>query len=226
MHVGLWEYLDAYRPALDAAAADDPSLPNATALRWGIAVHPYDAGDPRQNLSASGIYTFATLDENVAAVQCAWLGAAAGVPAAACGDWPQTQVYASEQGWPYNNVTMTKELQVGGPGVTGAMRPDIQVLPACLTHACCCCCRRATSVTRTASLSLRCGLADELEVALPVHGTLLSLPRRCCHPQGVWAVSHNFAQGDGPSSQGDAGDFSLIDYYPEVLRGFANGPRR
>lgn len=114
MHVGLWDYLSYFWPALDAAAADDPTLPNATALRWGVAVHPYDDGDPRHNLSAAGIYTFATLAENVADVQCAWLGKPeyGGVPPAQCGEWPQTQMYASEQGWPYNNVSMTKDLQV------------------------------------------------------------------------------------------------------------------
>lgn len=73
MHVGLWDYLTYFWPALDAAAAADATLPNATSLRWGIAVHPYDAGDPRGNLSSSGIYTFATLSEMVADVQCGWL---------------------------------------------------------------------------------------------------------------------------------------------------------
>ena len=114
MHVGLWDYLTYFWPALNAAAADDPSLPNATALRWGIAVHPYDDGDPRHNLSSSGIYTFATLSEMVADVQCEWLNKAqyGGIPSTQCSEMPQTQMYASEQGWPFHNVTMTKSLQV------------------------------------------------------------------------------------------------------------------
>jgi hypothetical protein len=166
MHVGLWDYLTYFWPALDAAAAADATLPNATSLRWGIAVHPYDAGDPRGNLSSSGIYTFATLSEMVADVQCGWLTQYGGVPAAECGSWPQTQMYASEQGWPYNNVTMTKALQARN---------------ICYAH--------------------------ELSLA-----------------QGVWAVTHNFAQGAGPSSQGDAGDFSLIPYLPLVAANLSNGP--
>ena len=31
-------------------------------------------------------------------------------------------------------------------------------------------------------------------------------------------------QGDGPSSQGDGNDFSLIDYYPQVAANLSNGP--
>jgi hypothetical protein len=37
-------------------------------VNWGLVVHPYDAGDPRQDMWANGIYTFATL-QNIADYQ-------------------------------------------------------------------------------------------------------------------------------------------------------------
>lgn len=97
-HIGLYELLDAVWP-----------LVNLT-VPWGIAVHPYDAGDPRANLSAHGIYTFATLRADVAEYQCRKLAEVAGVPLADCYAWPQTQMWASEQGWP-QGPTMNKTLQ-------------------------------------------------------------------------------------------------------------------
>ena len=54
-HVGLYEFLDAFWPLV---ATDE--------YGWGICVHPYDAGDPRQDLLDQGIYTFATLRNGVA----------------------------------------------------------------------------------------------------------------------------------------------------------------
>ena len=97
-HVGLYELLDAVWPLLNAT------------VPWGVAVHPYDAGDPRANLSARGIYTFATLRADVAEYQCRKLAEVAGVPLADCYAWPQTQMWASEQGWP-QGPTMNKTLQ-------------------------------------------------------------------------------------------------------------------
>lgn len=43
--------------------------------------------------------------------QCQKLHAVLGVPLQQCWQWPQTQLWASEQGWPYNNVTMPKSKQ-------------------------------------------------------------------------------------------------------------------
>jgi hypothetical protein len=55
-HVGLYEFLDAFWP-----------LTINESYSWGVCVHPYDAGDPRQDLLQQGIYTFATLRKGVAA---------------------------------------------------------------------------------------------------------------------------------------------------------------
>ena len=98
MHVGLWELLDALWPIIN------------TTYAWGVCVHPYDAGDPRQNLTAQGIYTFATLRESVAEFQCRKLAEVAHVPPEDCWAWPQTAMWASEQGWP-TGKTMNKTLQ-------------------------------------------------------------------------------------------------------------------
>jgi hypothetical protein len=98
MHIGLYELLDAMWP-----------LVNLT-YPWGICVHPYDAGDPRQNLTAQGIYTFATLRDSVAEYQCRKLASVAGIPLTECYEYPQTLMWASEQGWP-SSKTMTKDLQ-------------------------------------------------------------------------------------------------------------------
>jgi len=97
-HVGLYELLDAYWPLVN------------TSVPWGIAVHPYDNGNPLSNLTAQGIYTFATLREAVAEHQCRKLAEVAGVPADDCYSFPQTQMWASEQGWPQGK-TMNKTLQ-------------------------------------------------------------------------------------------------------------------
>lgn len=99
-HIGLYEFLDSFWLS--------PLIANAT-WAWGVCVHPYDGGDPRQDFSASGIYTFATLRSLVASYQCEKL-AEAGVPKSDCYLWPQTQMWASEQGWPQSK-TMNKTLQ-------------------------------------------------------------------------------------------------------------------
>jgi hypothetical protein len=54
-HIGLYDFLDAFWPHVVAEA-----------FSWGVCVHPYDAGDPRQDLLDKGIYTFATLRKGVA----------------------------------------------------------------------------------------------------------------------------------------------------------------
>jgi len=143
-HIGLNDLLDRMWPQL---GLDIP---------LSIAVHPYDAGDPRQNLTSQGIYTFGTLKESVYNYQCNQLVKYAGILPEDCFNYPQVQMYASEQGWPYNNVTMNKTLQARN---------------ICYAH----------------GLSLA---------------------------QNVWAVTHNFFQSPVPTSQGDAGDFSLIDEPP------------
>ena len=97
-HIGLYEFLDTFWPRV----AD-------WSFAWGVAVHPYDAGDPRQDLSARGIYTFATLARLVADVQCDHL-VALGAARADCARYPQTQMWASEQGWP-QGPGMNKTLQ-------------------------------------------------------------------------------------------------------------------
>ena len=151
MHLGLYDLLDALWPLVNLTYA------------WGICVHPYDAGDPRQNLTSQGIYTFATLEESVAEYQCRKLEEVAGVPRADCYKFPQTLMWASEQGWP-SSATMTKVIQARN---------------ICYAHA--------------------------LSVA-----------------QGVWSVTHNFFQGDVPSSQGGSGDFSLLDEPPVVYLNLSN----
>lgn len=93
MHLGLWALLDALWPLVNVT---DP---------WGISVHPYDAGDPRANLSHLGIYTFATLRADVAEYQCAKLVEVARISPALCFDQPQTLMWASEQGWPLASAT-------------------------------------------------------------------------------------------------------------------------
>jgi len=98
MHVGLWELLDALWPIVNVTYA------------WGICVLPYDAGDPRQNLTAQGVYTFVTLRESVAAYQCGKLVQYAGATLESCWEWPQVQMWASEQGWPLSK-TMNRTLQ-------------------------------------------------------------------------------------------------------------------
>lgn len=97
-HIGLYDFLDAFWPRVAGAA-----------WAWGVAVHPYDGGDPREDLSARGIYTFATLARLVRDVQCDHL-VALGAARADCARYPQTQMWASEQGWPLG-PTMTKTLQ-------------------------------------------------------------------------------------------------------------------
>lgn len=99
-HIGLYDLLERMWPQL---GLDIP---------LSIAVHPYDAGDPRQNLTSQGIYTFATLKENVADYQCTQLVKWIGILPEDCYNYPQVKMYASEQGWPFNNVTMNKTLQV------------------------------------------------------------------------------------------------------------------
>jgi hypothetical protein len=43
--------------------------------------------------------------------QCQKLNTMLDVPLEECWSWPQTQLWASEQGWPYNNQTMPKSTQ-------------------------------------------------------------------------------------------------------------------
>ena len=88
-HLGLLPLLDAMWPILWAGGGGS--------LGWGIAVHPYDAGDPRQDLTKQGIYTFATLARTVGAYQCSQL-VARGVPEASCAQRGETKLWASEQG--------------------------------------------------------------------------------------------------------------------------------
>jgi hypothetical protein len=146
-HVGLYDLLDHLWPLLNASGV----------MQWGVAVHPYDAGDPRQNLTGQGVYTFATLKESVADVQCAKLVEYLALDSPAdCWAYPQVRMWASEQGWPYNKDTMNK---------------TIQARNICMAH----------------GLSLA---------------------------QNVYSVSHNFFQSPTPTSQGDAGDFSLVDEPP------------
>jgi hypothetical protein len=111
------------------------------------------------------MYTFATIRQLVSDVQCGYLTAAD--PTASCDTSSQTWMWASEQGWPFNNVTMPKTKQARN---------------ICLAH----------------GLSLAAGR--------------------------VWAVTHNFFQGAGPSSEGDAGDFGLVPYPPKVWANLTNGP--
>lgn len=98
-HLGLFDLLTAMWPKIWAAG-----------VPFGIAVHPYDAGDPREDLTKEGIYTFATLAASVGAFQCAQLGRVGGVPPSQCAAWPHTQMWASEQGWPTGRA-MNKTLQ-------------------------------------------------------------------------------------------------------------------
>jgi hypothetical protein len=54
-HIGLYDFLNAFWPVVMNCS-----------FSWGVCVHPYDAGDPRQDLLQQGIYTFATLRKGVA----------------------------------------------------------------------------------------------------------------------------------------------------------------
>jgi hypothetical protein len=51
------------------------------------------------------------LQKMVADYQCQKLGQVANVPPQGCPSQPQVMMYASEQGWPFNNVTMNKTIQ-------------------------------------------------------------------------------------------------------------------
>jgi hypothetical protein len=93
-HVGDMRLLAAMWPHLGAGTA------------WGVAVHPYDAGDPRADMSGEGIFTFATLGKLVGAFQRDQIGAVGGVGAAGSASRPQTVMWASEQGWRFNSKTM------------------------------------------------------------------------------------------------------------------------
>ncbi len=56
------------------------------------------------------MYTFATLRESVAQYQCNKLVEFAGASPDSCWEWPQVQMWASEQGWPLGK-TMNRTLQ-------------------------------------------------------------------------------------------------------------------
>jgi hypothetical protein len=90
--VGLYDLLDEIWPLIPV------SVP------WSVAVHPYDNGDPRTNMSMMGIYTFLTLNATVATYQCKKLQET-GVLASSCWQYPQVQMWASEQGWPFSAST-------------------------------------------------------------------------------------------------------------------------
>ena len=47
-------------------------------IDWGLVVHPYDGGDPRQDVWADGIYTFATLQHLADYQVGGWLGGCCG----------------------------------------------------------------------------------------------------------------------------------------------------
>ena len=88
-HLGLLPLLDAMWPLLWEGGGGE--------LGWGVSVHPYDAGDPRQDLSKQGIYTFATLQATVGEYQCQQL-VARGLPRSSCAQRGETKLWASEQG--------------------------------------------------------------------------------------------------------------------------------
>lgn len=146
-HIGLYELLDALWPRLAPLG-----------LPWAVAVHPYDAGDPRADLTAQGVYTFATLNRTVSAYQCALARQYLSPPPTDCAAVPHTYMWASEQGWPLT---------------PGKINKTTQARNICYAH----------------GLSLG---------AAPF----------------VWSVTHNFFQGPQPSSQGNSGDFSLVDEPP------------
>eukprot|EP00049_Salpingoeca_infusionum_P015717 m.307957 g.307957 ORF g.307957 m.307957 type:complete len:485 (+) comp15938_c0_seq6:1680-3134(+) len=87
LHVSLLKFLDQVWQKI------------GTRFDWGLVVHPYDAGDPNQNLWNQGIYTFDTL-QNVVDYQIQKLNQSGLSPMNSTGSWrPQTLVYPSEQGW-------------------------------------------------------------------------------------------------------------------------------
>lgn len=79
-------------------------------IDWGLVVHPYDGGDPRQDVWADGIYTFATL-QHLADYQAAQLQARGLAPKDnKTGMWrPQMLLYPSEQGWPTHDLSQQKQ---------------------------------------------------------------------------------------------------------------------
>lgn len=75
-------------------------------LDWGIAVHPYDDGNPEDNLwNSQSIYTFDTL-RNVVNYQKNILINKFNVSKNNVDSMPQALLWASEQGWPINNGTI------------------------------------------------------------------------------------------------------------------------
>jgi len=106
-HIGLYTFLDSFWPQVSNAS-----------FAWGVCVHPYDNGDPRSDLSKQGIYTFVNLRSLVGEYQCKKLNEVLNVSLSDCWQWPQTQLWASEQGWPIS------------PGVN----KSIQARNICLAH--------------------------------------------------------------------------------------------
>ena len=113
-------------------------------LPWAVAVHPYDAGDPRQDQWSSGKYTFADLS-NIASYLCGrlgMLGVGESLPTPG-NDWPfrpQATLYASEQGWCYGchgckedcrgrNVCLAQELSEKCPNVIAVTHNYFQQVP-------------------------------------------------------------------------------------------------
>ena len=82
-----------------------------TSIDWSVAVHPYDDGNPQDNLwDCCSIYTFATLN-NVVAYQQDNLYNIENIDSNGMTIRPQVWLYASEQGWAYNNVSMNDTLR-------------------------------------------------------------------------------------------------------------------
>eukprot|EP01084_Bolivina_argentea_P015807 29622_1 len=80
-------------------------------IDWSIAVHPYDNGDPENNLwDKKSIYTFDTL-YHVIEYQQEQLKNVVNVNENGWNNRPQQILWASEQGWPYNNQTMNDTLR-------------------------------------------------------------------------------------------------------------------
>ncbi len=113
-------------------------------LPWAVAVHPYDAGDPRQDQWSSGKYTFADLS-NIASYLCGrlgMLGVGESLPSPG-NDWPfrpQATLYASEQGWCYGchgckedcrgrNICLAQELSEKCPNVIAVTHNYFQQVP-------------------------------------------------------------------------------------------------
>eukprot|EP00483_Globobulimina_turgida_P004013 UN04021 len=80
-------------------------------MDWAVAVHPYDNGNPENNLwDSKSVYTFDTL-YHIIEYQREQLNKLANVSLSGWNVRPQQMLWASEQGWAYNNVTMNDTLR-------------------------------------------------------------------------------------------------------------------